>query len=93
MKRLPQRMCAVCRESRPKGELLRVLRTPEGMVCLDFSGKKSGRGAYICYDPECLRKARKQHSLERALKCQIPEDIWEQLTEALKAGADHEGTE
>ena len=67
MKRLLQRMCAVCRESRPKGELLRVLRTPEGMVCLDFSGKKSGRGAYICYDPECLKKAFKMPDTGRYL--------------------------
>lgn len=76
MKKQPERMCAFCREIKLKKELVRLVRNSDGFISLDSSGKKSGRGAYLCYNPECLKKAKKQHSLERALKGKIPEQLW-----------------
>jgi predicted RNA-binding protein YlxR (DUF448 family) len=88
MKKLPQRMCTVCRESKSKFELIRIVRSPEGEISIDLTGKKSGRGAYICRSSACLQKAQKQRSLERSLKCRIPEEIWEQLAQAMEAKKD-----
>ncbi|MCL2677780.1 MAG: YlxR family protein [Clostridiales bacterium] len=76
MKSIPQRMCVGCREMKEKRHLMRVLRTPEGEILLDATGKKSGRGAYLCPQEECLRKAMKSKSLERALKSKISEEIF-----------------
>ena len=67
LRKIPVRMCAGCSEHKPKKELVRVVRTPEGEILLDLTGKKSGRGAYVCHDPECLKKARRARRLERAL--------------------------
>ena len=67
-KKIPTRQCLGCNEHKPKKELLRVLRTPEGEIVLDFTGKKSGRGAYICYDVKCLKKARKSMMQETELQ-------------------------
>ena len=78
-KKIPQRQCMGCRERKAKKEMIRVVRTPEGAVCLDFSGKLSGRGAYICPNPECLKKARKAKSLERSLEVAIPDEVYERL--------------
>ena len=78
-KKIPQRQCMGCRERKGKKELLRVVRTPEGAVCLDFSGKLNGRGSYLCPDPECLKKARKAKSLERSLEVPIPEEVYDRL--------------
>ena len=78
-KKIPQRQCMGCRERKAKKELIRVVRTPEGAVCLDFSGKLSGRGAYICPNPECLKKARKAKSLDRSLEVTIPEEVYDRL--------------
>jgi len=78
-KKIPQRQCMGCRERKAKKELIRVVRTPEGAVCLDFSGKLSGRGSYLCPDPECLKKARKAKSLERSLEVAIPEEVYDRL--------------
>ena len=66
VKKIPQRQCVGCREMKDKKALLRIVRTPEGEILLDSTGKKSGRGAYVCPDPECLKKARKSRALERA---------------------------
>ena len=85
IRKQPQRICAVCRESKPKRELIRLVRDPQGNVSVDSTGKKSGRGAYICNNPECLKRARKQRSLERSLKVKIPDDLWEQIEAALAA--------
>lgn len=83
MKR-PERMCTACREMKEKRQLLRVVRTPAGELALDKGGKMAGRGAYLCRDAACLQKARKAHSLDRALKVKIPEHIWEALTAELE---------
>jgi len=70
------RKCLGCNEMKPKRELLRVARSPEGVIALDKTGKANGRGAYICPDPECLKKLRKRKSLERAFKCQVPPEVY-----------------
>ncbi len=86
-RKIPMRQCLGCNEHRPKIELLRVVRTPEGEICLDFTGKRSGRGAYICRDVSCLRRVRKSHRLERSLDCAIPEEVYDRM-EAELAGAE-----
>lgn len=78
-KKLPVRMCAGCSEHKPKKEMVRVVRTPQGAVELDLTGKKSGRGAYICPKAECLKKARKARRIERALECAIPEEVYDRM--------------
>lgn len=77
----PQRMCVACREMKDKRQLLRVVRSPEGELSLDATGKAPGRGAYLCRDAVCLKRARKVRALEKALKTPISEDCW-QLIEA-----------
>ncbi len=72
-------MCTGCREGKPKKELVRVVKSPQGEISVDLTGKKSGRGAYICQSAECLARARKQKSLERALECPISEEIYARL--------------
>ena len=79
VRKIPVRMCTGCRTGKPKKELVRVVRDPDGNISVDPTGRKSGRGAYICRDEACLAKARKQKSLERALGCQIEPDIFERL--------------
>ncbi len=85
VKKVPQRMCQGCGELKPKKELLRVVRTPDGVIEFDASpaGKKSGRGAYICPSRECLAKARKAKRLERALASPISDEVWAQLEAGL----------
>ena len=78
-KTIPMRQCMGCRERRAKRELLRVVRMTDGNVSLDFSGKLNGRGAYICPDPECLKKARKSRALDRSLEVEIPEAVYDWL--------------
>ena len=80
------RMCVGCREMKPKKELIRVVRSPEGQISLDFKGKASGRGAYICHDPQCLKKAIKSKALERAFSTQIPPEIYDKLNEQMEGG-------
>jgi len=88
-KKIPQRQCVGCREMKEKRELIRVVRSPEGEVSLDFKGKKPGRGAYLCPDPECLKKARKSRALERAFSQALPEGVYEGLeAEMGKGGAE-----
>lgn len=83
-KHVPIRTCIGCGEKRPKGELLRVVRLPEGNLTIDLSGKKSGRGAYLCFNPECLEKAIKKKSLQRNLKLdEIDNSIIESLKDLL----------
>ena len=83
-KKIPMRQCTGCREHKPKRELIRVVRAPEGEVSLDFRGKSPGRGAYLCPNPECLAKARKSKALERSLACQIPDDIYDKLSREME---------
>ena len=78
-KKIPQRQCMGCRERKAKNDLIRVVRRTDGVVSLDFSGKLNGRGAYICPDPECLKKAQKSKSLERSLEVPIPEEVYSRL--------------
>ena len=85
-KKIPQRQCMGCRERKAKRELIRVVRSPEGEVSLDFGGKKHGRGAYICHDPQCLKKAIKSKALERAFSTQIPPEIYDKLNEQMEGG-------
>ena len=86
-KKIPMRQCLGCREMKPKKELIRVVRSPEGEISLDFKGKASGRGAYVCPDPRCLKKAIKARALERAFSAQIPTEIYERLESQMEGGA------
>ena len=85
-KKKPMRQCLGCREMKPKKELIRVVRSPEGEISLDFKGKASGRGAYVCPDPRCLKKAIKARALERAFSAQIPPGIYERLESQMEGG-------
>lgn len=83
-KKKPQRTCVGCGKTFDKSDLLRVVRSPEGKISLDKKGKASGRGAYLCGDPECLKKAFKTKRLERNLGIQIPEEVYALLEEEVK---------
>ncbi len=82
-RKIPERHCVGCGEAKEKKQLIRVVRTPEGDVMLDVTGKKSGRGAYICHSLSCFKKARKSKRLEGGLNVQIPEEIYERLEKEL----------
>ena len=82
-RKIPMRMCVGCREMKPKKELIRAVRSPEGEVNLDDTGKKAGRGAYVCRSAECLKKALKQRQLDRALEAHLDEAANQQLTETM----------
>lgn len=81
MKKLPVRLCVGCQEPHTKREMIRIVKSPEGEFSVDFTGKKSGRGAYICKNIECLNTAVKQRRLEKSFKCQIDNSVYEQLKE------------
>lgn len=83
-KKVPLRMCTGCGEHKQKRELVRVVRSPEGEISLDLTGRKSGRGAYICPNADCLSKAKKARRLERAFSCQIPDDVYAAMEKELK---------
>ena len=85
-KKIPQRQCMGCRERKNKRELIRVVRGTDGTVSLDFSGKLNGRGAYLCPDPECLKKALRSKALDRSLEVQIPEDVYDRLAKEMEGG-------
>lgn len=85
VKKIPQRQCVGCRTMKDKKSLLRLVKTPEGDILLDATGKKSGRGAYVCPDSECLKKARKSRALERALETAIPDQVYEALVQQMEA--------
>ena len=90
-RKIPMRMCVGCREMKPKAQLLRVVKPQEGDAAIDRTGKAPGRGAYVCDNIECLRKARKSRALERALEAQIDAVVFDQLEaqiQALSDGAD-----
>ena len=84
-KKIPMRMCSGCMQMKPKKELVRIVRSPEGEISLDLTGKKSGRGAYLCHDKECFRKAVKSKKIERSLECEIPTAIYERLEGEIEA--------
>lgn len=84
-KKIPMRQCLGCREMKPKRELIRVVRSAEGSISLDFKGKAPGRGAYVCPDAQCLKKAIRGKALERAFSCRIPEEIYQALEQEMEA--------
>ena len=86
-KKIPMRQCLGCREMKPKATLIRVVRSPEGDISLDGRGKASGRGAYVCKDSGCVKKARKSKALERSLDTQIPDEIYDRLEQEMEAEA------
>ena len=83
-KKIPQRQCMGCRERKAKRELIRVVRCTDGEVRLDFGGKMNGRGAYICPNPECLKKVRKSKALDRSLEVTIPETVYDRLEKEME---------
>ncbi len=85
-KKIPMRQCLGCREMKPKKELIRVVKSPEGEIRLDFRGKANGRGAYVCPNAGCLKKAVKAKALERAFSCQIPQEVYDALNEQMERG-------
>ena len=78
-KRIPLRKCTGCNEMKPKKELVRVVKSPEGEISLDLTGKKPGRGAYVCNNADCRKAARKARKLERAFGCKIPDEVYERM--------------
>ena len=86
-RRVPLRKCVGCGEMKPKKELVRVVKSPEGEISLDLTGRKPGRGAYVCPRRECLAAARKAHRLEKGFECAIPAELYDRMEEEL---AQHE---
>lgn len=84
-KKIPLRRCVGCNESKPKKELVRIVKSKEGEIAVDLTGKANGRGAYICRDSECLKKAIKSKRVERALETQIPDEVYERLIEEIES--------
>jgi uncharacterized protein len=84
-KKVPMRMCTGCGEMKPKKELVRIVKNAAGEISLDVTGKKPGRGAYICRDPQCFKKAKKAKRLERAFGCAVPDEVFARLEEELAA--------
>lgn len=91
LKKIPMRQCLGCREMKPKGELIRVVRSPEGELSLDFRGKKPGRGAYLCPDMACFTKAKKSRAIERALSSKVEPEVYAALEAQMKAGDGGDG--
>ena len=85
-KKIPMRQCLGCREMKPKKELIRVVRSPEGEISLDCRGKANGRGAYVCPNGDCLKKAVKARALERAFSCRIPQEVYDALDAQMERG-------
>ena len=83
VKKTPLRMCLGCGEMKPKKELIRAVKSPEGEISIDLTGKKSGRGAYICRSAECFRKARKARRFEKSFSCQISEEVYDSMEKEL----------
>ena len=83
VKKIPMRQCLGCSEHKPKQELIRIVLSPEGDISLDFTGKKSGRGAYICRDVKCLRKIKKSGRLGKVFEREIPSEIYDELEKEL----------
>ena len=78
-RKIPERQCLGCNEHKPKSELIRVVRSPEGEISLDLTGKKSGRGAYICRSKKCFTKARKSKRIDKALDLAVPEEVYDRM--------------
>ena len=87
-RKIPMRMCIGCGEMKEKRSLIRAVKTPEDELCLDFTGKKSGRGAYLCKSMECFMQAQKGRKLERAFSCKVDAEGYEELKNALQREMD-----
>lgn len=87
-RKIPMRQCVGCREMKPKKELIRVVRSPEGGISLDFRGKAPGRGAYLCHDPACLKRAIRSKALERGFETAIPQEVYDSLVSAMEEETD-----
>lgn len=83
-RKIPMRMCLGCGEMKPKKELVRVVKSPDGEISIDLTGKKSGRGAYICRSTECLAKAQKSKRLEKSFSCMIEQSVYDTMEAELK---------
>ena len=83
-RKIPMRMCLGCGEMKPKKELIRVVKSKEGEISLDLTGRKAGRGAYVCRDVECLKKARKSHRLEKSFECRIDDAVYDGMEAELE---------
>ncbi len=83
IRKQPQRMCVGCREMKNKRELVRIVRSPQGEIDLDITGKKPGRGAYICPEPDCLRQAIKGKRLQKALEQNVPDEVLQKISEQI----------
>ena len=84
-KKIPQRQCMGCRERKEKRQLIRVVRGTDGNVSLDFGGKMNGRGAYLCPNPECLKKAIRSKALDRSLEVTIPQEVYDRLAKEMES--------
>lgn len=84
IKKIPVRMCTGCSQHLPKRELVRVVHARDGEISVDLTGKKAGRGAYVCKNVDCLKKARKSKRFERAFHCQIPDTVYDRLEEEIR---------
>lgn len=84
-KKIPMRQCTGCHEMKPKRELVRIVRSPEGEVSIDLNGRKPGRGAYVCHNNDCLKKAIKTRALSRAFGVEIPDSVYDTLKEQMEA--------
>ncbi|MBR3921140.1 MAG: YlxR family protein [Oscillospiraceae bacterium] len=82
-KKIPMRNCKGCNEMKPKKELIRIVKSPEGEISLDLTGKKNGRGAYICHSVECFKKVRKSKRLEKEFECKIPDEVYDLMEKEL----------
>ncbi len=91
MRKVPMRQCLGCNEHKPKREMIRVVRTPDGAVELDFVGKKSGRGAYICPKRSCFAKARKSKRIENILEVKLPEEIYDRMEQSISEAEEQNG--
>ena len=92
-KKIPMRQCVGCGEMKNKKDMMRVLKTSDGSIVLDTTGKKNGRGAYLCMNRECLTRAAKNKGLERSFKMSIPQEIYENLEKEFEEGEDAGQTE
>lgn len=90
MKKIPMRQCVGCREMKPKKELVRVVKSPEGQISIDLKGKVPGRGAYVCHSSDCLRRAIKSNALARGFDTTIPQEVYDLLMEQMEGSADAE---
>ena len=88
VKKIPERQCLGCGQHKPKRDMLRIVRDPENNISIDFTGKKSGRGAYICHDLKCFSKLRKSRRAEHIFECPIPADVYDRLEAEIRSETD-----